>query len=153
MSRPNIPVPPDIMHGVFRCNTGGPNSRSREQVICSSLLGAENGGIPLVVQVALDFEDFDPLETVHRILERSGVEDPQHLKRRYPSLPEPCICREFSADHPLRIRLASDEEVLSQVLWLGLSTRSYYDPSRPVLLTRASLTRQLQYFQGKGFYA
>lgn len=153
MSRPALGLAPDIMDGILRCNTGGPSSRTRQQAVSSSILGAENGGIPLTTQIALDFQDFDPLQVVFGILERCSIDEPEQLKQRYPMLNEACICREFAAPHPLQIKRASDDEILLQVLWLGLSTRNYYDPSRPVLLTRASLTRQLEYFCGEGFYA
>jgi hypothetical protein len=43
--------------------------------------------------------------------------------------------------------------ILRCVLILGLCTPYLYDPSRPVLLTRASLTRCLELFEGEGYYA
>jgi hypothetical protein len=39
------------------------------------------------------------------------------------------------------------------VLILGLSTPYLFDPARPVLLTRASLTRCLEIFDAEGYYA
>ena len=44
-------------------------------------------------------------------------------------------------------------DALYQALVLGLCTTWCYDPQRPVLWTRASLTRQLELFDGRGFYA
>jgi hypothetical protein len=44
-------------------------------------------------------------------------------------------------------------DALYQALVLGLCTAWCYDPRRPVLWTRTSLTRQLELFDGRGFYA
>ena len=74
----------------------------------------------LLLRVALEFEDYDPLAAVLGILERAGIEEPEQLKQCYPVLPEPCICREFRAAKPLKISSASDDEILQQVLCLGL---------------------------------
>ena len=43
-------------------------------------------------------------------------------------------------------------DALFQALMLGLCTAWCYDPRRPVLWTRASLTRHLELFDGRGFY-
>jgi hypothetical protein len=48
---------------------------------------------------------------------------------------------------------ASDDAVLEQALLLGLCTAFQYDPARPVLWTRASLTRCVEMHDAAGFYA
>ena len=40
-----------------------------------------------------------------------------------------------------------------KALLLGLCTAWQYDPSRPVLWTRASLTRRVELYEPAGFYA
>ena len=45
------------------------------------------------------------------------------------------------------------DDALFQALVLGLCTPWRYDPGRPVLWTRTSLTRQLELFNGQEFYA
>ena len=52
-----------------------------------------------------------------------------------------------------RFAAATDAELLRQVLLLGLCTPHFYDPRRPVLLTRASLGRRLELYVERGFYA
>ena len=47
----------------------------------------------------------------------------------------------------------SDEKILQQALLLGLCTAFHYDPARPVLWTRASLTRRVELYEPAGFYA
>jgi hypothetical protein len=40
-----------------------------------------------------------------------------------------------------------------RALLLGLCTAYQYDPARPVLWTRASLTRRVELYEPAGFYA
>ena len=50
------------------------------------------------------------------------------------------------------MRMRADS-VLEQALLLGLCTAYQYDPARPVLWTRASLTRRVELYEPAGFYA
>jgi hypothetical protein len=144
-----------VVAAQVRCNSGGPRSRTRTQRIRATLLGADAGQLscPLVISVALDFGRHDPLQTVNALLRRARILEPEALRGRFAVPAEPCICREWPKPVPLRVAEASAAEVLAQVLLLGLCTQHHFDPRRPVLLTRASLTRQLQLFSGRGFYA
>ena len=77
-------------------------------------------------------------------------------KRRVQALAlplEPCICRPNPAPSPAPVASLLASDALYQALVLGLCTSWCYDPQRPVLWTRASLTRQLELFDGRGFYA
>ena len=137
------------------CNSGGPRSRTRSQVIDYSLLGSGrySDDMPLVTHAALDFGRHDPLEVVHGLLERAGLNNPEALRNEFWLPQERCICRQFRCYKPLRVATAPTDEVLATVLLLSLCTPTYFDPDRPVLLTRASLTRHLELFSGRGFYA
>ena len=53
---------------------------------------------------------------------------------------------------PTPIDTLGPDDALYQALVLGLCTPWRYDPGRPVLWTRTSLTRQLELFDGGGFY-
>jgi len=53
----------------------------------------------------------------------------------------------------VRVGQGTDESILRQALLLGLCTSFQYDPSRPVLWTRASLTRRVELYEPAGFYA
>ena len=64
----------------------------------------------------------------------------------------------FSLSHyletpPTPVKTLVPVDALYQALVLGLCTPWRYDPDRPVLWTRTSLTRQLELFDGRGFYA
>ena len=136
-------------------NTGGPRSRTRTQHIRATVLGAGDGPLscPLVISLALDFGKRDPLVAVEALLRRARIREPEALRERFALPAEPCICREWREPVPLSVADASRDEVLAQVLLLGLCTPHHFDPRRPVLLTRASLTRRLQLYAGRGFYA
>ena len=66
---------------------------------------------------------------------------------------ESCICRIDPAGRPTPVDTLLAVDALYQALVLGLCTPWRYDPGRPVLWTRASLTRQLELFDGRRFYA
>ena len=132
-----------------------PRSRTRTQHIRATVLGAGDGPLscPLVIRVALDFGKRDPLVAVEALLRRARIREPEALRERFALPAEPCICREWREPVPLSVAEASRDEVLAQVLLLALCTPHHFDPRRPVLLTRASLTRRLELFAGRGFYA
>jgi hypothetical protein len=136
-------------------NSGGPRSRTRNERIQSTLLGESKGrvGLPRILSVALDFEAFDPLDAVGHLLASKGIEDPEQLRVRYTLPDEPCICHPSKNLKPLRVSIAEPDEVLRQVALLGLCSAIHYDPRRPVLLTRASLTRRIVLYSGRGYYA
>lgn len=136
-------------------NSGAPMSRSRNERIRSTLLDAagDRVGLPRVLSVALNFEGFDPLDTIYQLLASMGIEDPEALRVRYALPDESCICRPSTDLKPLRVSTAEPDEVLRQVALLGLCSAIHYDPRRPVLLTRASLTRWMVLYSGRGYYA
>jgi hypothetical protein len=136
-------------------NSGGPRSRTRNQRIQSTILGESRGrvGFTQILSAALNFEVFDPLNTVYNLLASAGIKDPEELRARYALPDEPCICHPSTTLKPLRVSTAEPDDVLRQVALLGLCTANYYDPRRPVLLTRASLVRQVVLYSGRGYYA
>ena len=67
--------------------------------------------------------------------------------------PLPCICRVDESLRPAPIGSMEPDDALFQAIVLGLCTPWRYDPGRPVLWTRTSLTRQLELFDAGGFYA
>jgi hypothetical protein len=136
-------------------NSGGPMSRSRTERLRSTLLGNDTGGVrcPRVLRVGLDFGARDPLACARQLLEACGFTDERDARVAL-SLPvEPCICRPDPAPTPAALGSLPVHEALFQALVLGLCTAWCYDPRRPVLWTRTSLTRQLELFDGRGFYA
>ena len=136
-------------------NSGGPMSRRRTERLKATVLGRDDGAIrcPRVLRVGLDFGRRNPLTWVRGLLTSCGFSD-EHEARAAIVLPlEPCLCRPDPAARPTPIDTLGPDAALYQALVLGLCTPWRYDPGRPVLWTRTSLTRQLELFDGGGFYA
>lgn len=136
-------------------NMGGPKSRTRSERLRSTILGNDDGIVqcPRVIRVGLGFREADPLEVLDGLLREANVTDPEDLRSRYALPTEPCICRRDRKPRPLQVTAKSRDKVFRQLLILGLSTEFQYDPGRPLLFTRTSLTRRLELFDGRGFYA
>jgi len=135
-------------------NSGGPMSRTRTERISVSVLGNDMGAVrcPRVLRVGIDFGRRNPLECVRRVMRQCGFADAEDA-RACVALPlEACICT-ASATAPVPFDTLSSEDFLFQALVLGLCTAWAYDPARPVLWTHTSLTRRLELFDGRGFYA
>ena len=136
-------------------NTGGPRSRSRTEVLSATVLGADDGAIhcPRVLRVGLDFGDRDPLACVRELLTACGYGDEVEARAAITLPAEPCICRPDPASRPPDVGPLEPREALRQALLLGLCTPWLYDPGRPLLWTRTSLTRRLELLDGRGSYA
>jgi hypothetical protein len=138
-------------------NSGGPMSRRRTERVVASVLrdDASRIHLPRVIRAALHFGDRDPLSAVLESLARVGLDDAELLRERYAAPESPLLARVVpDARWGVRIGPRTDDEaILGQALLLGLSTAWQYDPSRPVLWTRASLTRRVELYEPAGFYA
>lgn len=144
---------PDIYEHL--ANSGAPMSRGRSALISSTVLGNDDGAVrcPRVLRVGLDFGRRSPLKYVRELLETCGFSDEQEARIALALPQEPRVCRPNPAPTPVPVASLLASEALFQALVLGLCTTWCYDPRRPVLWTRASLTRQLELFDGQGFYA
>jgi hypothetical protein len=148
------PVPWDEDLYERLANSGGPMSRGRKERISATLLGNDEGAVrcPRVLRVGLDFGRRSPLKYVRELLKACGFSD-EHEARHALALPqEPCVCRPNPVPKPAPVTSLIATDALYQALVLGLCTAWCYDPQRPMLWTRASLTRQLELFDGRGFY-
>ena len=136
-------------------NAGGPMSRGRREMIAATVLGNDEGAVrcPLVLRVGLDFGRRSPLVCTRELLKACGFSDEQEARHALALPQEPCVCRPSLAPTPTPVSSLLAADALYQALVLGLCTAWCYDPRRPVLWTRASLTRQLELFDGRGFYA
>jgi hypothetical protein len=136
-------------------NAGGPMSRGRSERLSASILGADEGAIrcPRVLRVGLDFGTEAPLTTVRAWLQACGFSSEGEARAAIVLPPDACICRPDPHPRPTPIGALRPRDALFQALVLGLCTAWCYDPRRPVLWTTASLTRQLELFDGRGFYA
>ena len=136
-------------------NSGGPMSRTRIECLSATVLGRDDGAIrcPRVLRVGLDFGGRNPLTCVRDLLASCGFSDEHEARHRIVLPHEPCLCRPDRSPRPVPIETLGADAALYQALVLGLCTPWRYDPGRPVLWTRTSLTRQLELFDGRGFYA
>ena len=135
-------------------NSGGPMSRRRTERLSATVLGRDDGAIrcPRVLRVGLDFGRRNPLTWVRGLLKTCGFADEREARAAITLPLEPCLCRTDPAARPASIDTLNPDDALYHALVLGLCTPWRYDPDRPVLWTRASLTRQLELFDGGGFY-
>ena len=108
----------------------------------------------LSLQFKAPHHDYGHAERYNNLLADVGLEHPEDL-RDYVDIPGgPLICRPDPAPRRITVkRHGRTRGILRHILILGLSTPYLYDPSRPLLLTRASLTRCLELFDGEGYYA
>jgi len=137
-------------------NSGGPMSRRRTEHVLATVLrdGAREIRLPRVIRAGLHFGDRDPLDTVLESLARAGYDDAELLRERFVAPATPLLARVVpDARWGVQVARASDAAILEQALLLGLSTAFQYDPARPVLWTRASLTRRVELYEPAGFYA
>ena len=137
-------------------NSGGPMSRRRTERVLASVLRDEAAQIrlPRVIRAGLHFGDREPLDAVLESLARAGFDDAELLRTRYAAPSTPLLVRVApGARWSVQVARASDDSILEQALLLGLCTAFQYDPARPVLWTRASLTRRVELYEPAGFYA
>ena len=137
-----------------RANAGwGPPSRSRRERITSSLLGRDDGEVrcPKVISIGFDIPPGDdPLERLLDLLVDEGYEQPEDLRHRIQIPDRPFVCQ--PSTHAGCSLDAPAAEVLRQAVMLGLCTAQLFDPARPVIWTRSSLTRVVDLFDLQGFY-
>lgn len=139
----------------WRANSGGPCSRTRVEAIRASLLGDATGPVrcPRRLTLALDFGRAEPRRVMQNLLRARGLSHAEQLRPIFEDLPEAMLCRVDATLPALEVKNADPDEVLRQAFLLGLSTEVFFDPSRPVIWTFASLTRRLELFDTEGFYA
>ena len=140
---------------IHKANSGGPRSRSRTERLTSSVLGQDDGPIRCrrLLRVGLDFGSDDPLDVARNLLHDCGFESIEDARRAITLPPLPCICRVDELARPPSVASIAPDEALFQAVVLGLCTPWRYDPGRPLLWTRTSLTRRLELFSGQEFYA
>ena len=157
---PSIVVPTGLMAHAWlaherACNSGGPASRTRTEHVSSTVLGDETGPIrcPRVLRVGLAFGRRKPVACAERWLRDAGFASELDARAAFALPDRPCICQPDPSPQPYDAAMLSARDGLFFALVLGLSTTTVYDPSRPLIWTTASLTRQLVLFDGGGFYA
>ena len=137
-------------------NSGGPASRRRTERVCASLLRDDAAQIrlPRVIRAGLHFDEREPLDAVLEALARAGLDDAELLRNRFAAPGAPLLVRVVpGARWGVQVARAPDDAILEQALLLGLCTAWHYDPARPVLWTRASLTRRVELYEPMAFYA
>jgi hypothetical protein len=138
-------------------NSGGPMSRRRTERVLATVLRDIPGAVhlPRVLRAGLKFMVGDePVDRVLTALARYGLDDAERLRERF-AIPGEAMIVRVVADAPWGVAasFAKDEAVLREALLLGLCTAWQYDPARPVIWTRTSLTRHVELHAPAGFYA
>jgi hypothetical protein len=131
-------------------------SRRRTERVLASVLRDDTAHIrlPRVIRAGLHFGKRDPLDSVLASLARVGLDDAEDLRARYAAPATPLLLRVVpNARWGVQVGHATDDSILEQALLLGLCTAFQFDPARPVLWTRASLTRRVELYEPAGFYA
>ena len=82
-----------------------------------------------------------------------GFDDEEEARGRSSCRPCRASAALDPAARPTPVETMEPDDALFQAMVLGLCTPWRYDPGRPVLWTRTSLTRRLELFGGQGFYA
>jgi hypothetical protein len=137
-------------------NSGGPMSRRCTEHVLASLLRNDDSplSMPRVIRAALHFGDQDPVETVTGAMNRHGIFDAEQLRREIHLPGTPLLVRVVpDARWGVCVSRARDTHILRDALLLGLCTAYQYDPARPVIWTRASLTRRVELYEPAEFYA
>ena len=137
-------------------NSGGPMSRTRKQVISSTLLGRDEYPIrcPRIVRLGIAFPDDDPVELRTQMIAEECYGSPEDLRDALEIPPGRLVARPHTLNNGV-VDIVHDarRDVLWHALMLGLCTAQIYDPARPVLWTQAALRRRLELFDPAGFYA
>jgi hypothetical protein len=137
-------------------NSGSPMSRTRREQVKSSLLGKVVGKVKLPRLRTVGFainEGRDPVTAAYDALARLGYRSPEDLRGVFDLPAGPRLVAPSLRIPELSLESLTDEALLAEALILGLCTKTMYDPTRPVVWTRASLSRRLEMFQTGGFYA
>ena len=137
-------------------NIGGPMSRTRSEHIASTLLGRDQGAIrcPRSLRLGLTIPSrAHPVKAIEKLLQSNGFGSAEDLRDEF-ALPEGrLICRPLDPKASrLAVRGGPEREVLEQALLLGLCTAQLFDPARPVIWTRSSLSRVVDLFDLQRFY-
>lgn len=140
------------------CNTGGPMSRTRREVIHSSILGNTSKRIswPLRFRVGLIFpSETRPFDLIMNILEASGFHSPQALSEAFDLPKNIMACRHLDMESKGFLKASGKDlmAILRQAVLLGLCNSNFYDPNRTVIWTNKSLSRKLELFDVGEFYA
>lgn len=157
MTALSLPWPVGLGRGLRTENMGGPRSRTRKEQVKSSLLGRRHGVVrcPRIRTIGFSIDEHcDPVAIAYEALARAGCRSPEDLRTMFEIPREPCLVAPSAVPAGLRMGpYIEDDVLLSEALVLGLCAKTMYDPRRPVVWTRASLSRRLDMFRTGGFYA
>ena len=133
---------------------GGPPARWRKERIRSSLLGKNDGEIrcPRIIRLGFYLPGDDLLDYLNELIAAEGYSRSEDLRHDIAIPDKPYICRPTKEPGPCAMS-APCKEIMRHALMLGLCTAQLYDPSRPVIWTKNSLTRVVDLFDPEGFYS
>jgi hypothetical protein len=146
----------ELLERVIYANYGAPMTRTREENINATLLGRDDGHIRCGhrLRLGLDFRDSNPVACMENLLLLAGYRDPEELRGCFVLPAETLIAHgQVTPPRLLEIDRCNPAAALQQALLLGLCTDQLFDPARPVMWTETSLTRALDLYDPRGFYA
>jgi len=156
-----MPVFWDWLKHIF-FNSGGPSSRTRQEIIRSSILGDPSVSIffPKTKQYGLIFPDnADPLQVLGEILMKKGFSEADQAKRTCDLPAGILFCRsvnepeQVGSESFLNVMTASADEVLKTAIVLCLCNKYFYDSGHSVIWTANRLQRRLTLYRVGDFYA
>ena len=127
-------------------NSGGPMSRTRRQVIASTLLGRDEYPVhcPRIVRLGIDFPEADPVELLTQMIAEEGYGSPEDLRDVLKIPAGRLIARPHALNNGV-VDIVHDarRDVLWHALMLGLctalATSSFPVPDSPQISTFASV--------------
>lgn len=108
-----------------------------------------------VITVGLFFENNkDLFDYIWKIMNDFGYKNPDELRSSLKIPQKRLICMDLRRDKKIETALKKlkKEEILRNALILGLCSKYFYDPDRPVIWTSSSLKRIVSLYDIGGFY-
>lgn len=132
------------------------NILGRQRInISSDIFKPEKNMFTKIMTVGLFFEnDKDPFDHIWKIMNDFGYKNPNEL-RSILKIPEKrLICLDLRREKRIEtlFKTMKKEEILRNALILGLCSKYFYDPDRPVIWTSSSLRRIVNLYDLGGFY-
>ncbi len=141
------------------CNTGGPRSRTREEQVYKTLLGAKSrkDHWTFFEEIALQFpEDVSPRDYAIGLL-AGNVASSETQAEQTATLPDFTLaCQTIEPLPPeclTPVWSLQPAELLRLLLILGKCSPHFYDPERPAIWTNRALVRPVRLYKPGDFYA
>lgn len=92
------------------------------------------------------------VDYVYDIMRSYKIEEEDKLKEKFLVFKKKLICVSLPISSKIQEISMSKEEILKDVVILGLCGENFYDPQRPLILTETNLKRKVILYEARGFY-